>query len=125
MRTQVKNRIPFYYALYQGNTPQTDSDGYYTGESAITYGEPVLYEMGCVSPATGRSAVEQFGSLENYDKVIVTADTECPIDENSVLWIDSDITEPHDYIVKRVAKSLNGISIAVRKVKVTNESDQG
>ena len=119
MRTQVINRTPFYYALYEGNTPAVDEEGYYTSEPQITYSEPVLFESGCISPATGQSAVEQFGTLENYDKVIVTADMTCPIDENSVLWIDADVSEPYDYIVKRVAKSKNGISIAVRKVKIS------
>ena len=119
MRTQVINRTPFYYALYEGNTPAVDNDGYYTGETAVTYSEPVLFESGCISPATGQSAVEQFGTLEDYDKVIVTGDMSCPIDENSVLWIDADTKDPYDYIVKRVAKSKNGISIAVRKVKIS------
>jgi len=31
-----------------------------------------------------------------------------------------DITQKHDYIVKRVAKSLNFISYAVKKVKVND-----
>jgi len=119
VRTQVINRTPFYYALYEGNTPAVDNDGYYTGETAVTYSEPVLFESGCISPATGQSAVEQFGTLEDYDKVIVTGDMSCPIDENSVLWIDADTKDPYDYIVKRVAKSKNGISIAVRKVKIS------
>ena len=51
-----------------------------------------------------------------------------PIDEYSVLWIDKlpQLNEdgttdtPHDYIVQRVARGLNSISIAVRKVSVSN-----
>ena len=43
-----------------------------------------------------------------------------PIDENSILWVDQlDTTEDHDYIVKRVAKSLNVVSIAIAKVDVS------
>lgn len=100
-----------------------------------------------VSPATGQSNTEIFGNLENYDKVIVTDDLTCPIDENSVLFIDKepeftegvtidyqesetvlgdDVVTPvtvsvpvYDYAVRRVAKSLNSISIAVRKVNVS------
>lgn len=120
MRTQVINRTPFYYALYEGKTPATDEEGYYTGEDEITYSDPVRYTLGTISPATGMSNTEQFGNLENYDKVIVTADMSCPIDENSVLWIDEKCSDnPYDYIVKRVSKSINGISIAVAKVKVS------
>ena len=120
MRTQMINRTPFYYALCSGKTQEKDEDGFYTGETPAEYEEPVLYKRGNISPATGMSNTEQFGNLESYDKVIVTSDMTCPIDENTVLWIDeTDTSKPHDYIVKRVAKSINGISIAVAKVKVS------
>ena len=45
-----------------------------------------------------------------------------PIDEYSILWVDTlprlneDI--PHDYVVKQVARSLNSVSLAVSKVDV-------
>ena len=120
MRTLVRNRTPFWYALYEGNTPDVDEDGYYTGENSPQYTEAVLYEQGNISAARGDAQTEQFGNLENYDKVIVTGDMECPIDENSVLWIDAEPPAPYDYVVTRVGKSINGIAIAVRKVKVEN-----
>lgn len=120
MRTQRRNRTPFYYALYTGKEEVKGADGYYTGDTPPKHGKPILYTYGNVSPATGQAITEQFGTLESYDKVIVTADMDCPIDENTVLWIDNlDITKPYDYIVKRVSKSLNGISIAVAKVNVS------
>ncbi len=62
----------------------------------------------------------QFGDTENYDKVLMTDDLNVPITETSILWIDAlDTTKPHDYIVKKVAKSLNSVSIAVSKVSVS------
>lgn len=98
-----------------------------------------------ISQATGQSNTEQFGNLENYDKVIVFEDLNCPIDENSVLFIDKEpeygdpiiigyedsqtvLGEPvpiiykpplYDYTVRRVAKSINSVSVAVRKVNVS------
>ena len=58
-----------------------------------------------------------------------------PIDEYSILWIDTmpelnadgslavdsegKVKTPHDYIVKKVAKSLNSVSYAVSKVSVS------
>jgi len=40
----------------------------------------------------------------------------CPIDESSILWIDDlDTTKAHDYVVTKVAPSLNVIQYAVRK----------
>lgn len=122
MRTQMINRTPFYYALYSGKTSEVDEDEFYTGEDTPNHGDPVLYTKAVISAARGTVDTEQFGNIDNYDKVIVTADMECPIDENSILWIDeTDTAKAHDYIVKRVAKSKNSISIAVAKVKVSNE----
>lgn len=119
-----RNLKPIWYCLYKGEEPVKDENGYETGEKQPTYEEPV--NMMCnVSPATGYAQTEMFGNLESYDKVIVTDDMSCPIDENTVLFID---TEPsftddgkpiYDYMVRRVAKSLNNISYAVRKVKVS------
>ena len=67
---------------------------------------------------------EMFGSLDNYDKVIVLTDTCCPIDTETVLFIGKPYEENTDgvpvfnYTVRRVAKSLNYVAIAVRKVDV-------
>ena len=77
-----------------------------------------------VSPARGQASVEMFGNLDGYDKVLVTDWVECPIDENSVLFVDKAPaydTSGHpiyDYIVRRVAKSLNSVAIAIGKVSV-------
>ncbi len=124
MRILERNKSTFYYLLYTSKTPVLDDEGYETGEQDVEYGEPVEMRAN-VSAATGQSQVEQFGNLENYDKVIVTDDMTCPINENTVLFIDKEPSydeqgKPQfDYTVKRVAKSLNSISIAVSKVKVS------
>ena len=120
MRTQRINRTPFYYALYQGKTPCIDENGFNTGEMQISYTTPQRYTRGNISPATGQSEIESFGNLQSYDKVIVTGDMCCPINEDSILWVDeADVTKPHDYIVKKIAKSKNVISIAIAKVRVS------
>lgn len=124
MRTLKRNQRMFWYALYLDKEIVTDEYGNETGEPRVIYGEPVKMYAN-ISQATGQSNVEQFGNLDNYDKVIVTEWLDCPIDENSVLFIDK---EPEhntdgdlmfDYTVRRVAKSINSISIAVSKVKVS------
>lgn len=123
MKLLQRNLQPIWYCLYKGKEPLLDDNGYETGESTFSYHKPV--KMMCnVSPATGEAQVALFGSLESYDKVIVTDDMKCPIDENTVLFIDSrpgyNQGKPtFDYKVHRVAKSLNSISIAVSKVKVS------
>lgn len=123
MKTMERNKTAFWYMTYADRVPVTDEYGNEIGE-LVTYNEPVMLRAN-ISPATGSSQVEQFGSLAGYDKVIVTDDVNCPIDENSVLFIDkavkfTDDGKPlYDYTVKRVARSLNSVSYAVTKVSVS------
>lgn len=124
MKLLKRNLSTIHYCLYERSEPILDDDGNETGEDRITYSEPVEFECS-VSAATGYSATEMFGNLENYDKTIITDDMECPIDEHSVLFVDkepefdTDGRPLYDYIVRRVAKSINNISFAIRKVDVT------
>ena len=123
MKLMKRNLSSIHYCLYTERTPLTDADGNETGEYKVGYSEPV--ELKCnVSPATGYAQVNMFGNLESYDKVIITDNMDCPIDENTVLFIDKDPEfkdgkPTFDYTVRRVAKSLNTISYAVSKVKVS------
>jgi len=117
------NKRPLWYALYDGTEMVTDSNGYMTGEKRVCYKAPVKMDAN-ISAAKGYSEAEVFGTDLQYDRVIVTCDMDCPIDETTVLCIDKEPTYSDgnllfDYVVKRVAKSLNVISIAVSKVAVT------
>lgn len=125
MRAMERNKQELYYLLYDRTDPVKDEYGNETGEGKVAYKDAVLFRAN-VSAATGSSQVEQFGNLAGYDKVIVTDDMSCPIDENTVLFLDkepeysTDDGRPlYDYMVKRVAKSLNSVSIAVTKVSVS------
>ena len=130
MRNQQRNQRTLWYRLYQSVAPLTYTDEYgnvlENGENASGYGDPVEMRAN-ISPATGSVLPEQFGRLEDYDRIVETADVSCPIDENSVLYIDTaplqDLNtlewSAHDYIVRRVAKSLNGVRIYVKKVDVS------
>lgn len=124
MKLMKRNLKPVSYCLFKEKVPLKDKDGYETGESGVGYADPV--EIQCsVSPAMGYTQAQMFGNLESYDKVLITDDMSCPIDENTVLFIDKkpefdDKGKPiFDYTVRRVAKSLNSISYAVSKVKVS------
>ena len=129
MRSLQRNKQTIWYRLLDSNpTPITKTDEWgnilETGEYTQTYLGPVQLKIN-VSQATGASITEQFGNLDNYDKVLSTTWMECPISETTLLYIDKEPTETngvwssHDYVVRRVAKSINGISIAVRKVDVS------
>ena len=125
MRCMVRNKSKFYYASYIGETEIIDEYGNATGEYEVSYDNPKeIY--GNVSAAQGEMQSRQFGESESYDKVIVLDDRNAPIDEHSILWVDTlptinedgNTDTSHDYVVKKVAKSLNGLSIAIRSVIV-------
>lgn len=124
MKTLKRNKQAFWYALYDGKQAVKDTDGNETGEYKIVYKTAEKTE-GNISAATGSSQVEQFGNFAGYDRVIVTEDVNSPIDENTVLFVDISPTydtenQPlYDYVVKRVAKSLNSVSYAITKVTVS------
>lgn len=124
MKIMERNKRRFWYLLYEGTEPLKDDAGYETGESRVVYGEPVAMRAN-VSAASGSAQVEQFGDLAGYDRVIVTDDMVCPIDEHSVLFLEGepvyaeDGTPQYDHIVRRVARALDSIAYAVRKVSVS------
>lgn len=119
MKCLERNKQPFFFCLYGVSETK---DEY--GNTVKGYGEAVEMKAN-ISPATGYTQVEQFGTEVEYDKVIVTDDMTCLIDENTVLFIDKmpEFTlggKPiYDYVVKRVARSLNSISYAVSRVNVS------
>jgi hypothetical protein len=125
MRILHRNKVRIFYANYVDKVPVTDEDGYQTGEYEVVYSNPVE-ARGNVSSARGEVVTRQFGEDESYDRVIVMDDPQVPITQASVLWIDTAPTiqadgttdTPYDYIVKKVAPSLNSVSIAVSKVNV-------
>ena len=126
MRNLIRNKTKFYFAPYIGETDITDEYGNLTGEHKITYGNPVRMH-GNVSAAQGEIQSRQFGESERYDKVIVLDDMNVMFGEHSILWVDTlphlnedgSTDTPHDYIVRKIARGLNGVSIAISKVVVT------
>ena len=122
MKLLKRNTRTVYYCNYAGKTYEVDADGYKTGEFKKTYTEPK--ELVCnVSPASGLVVSEIFGNVDGYNRVIVTDDMDATIDENTVVCVDvspeydnGDVN--FDYLVKRVARSLNSVSILLAKVDV-------
>ena len=125
MRCMVRNKKKFYYASYIESNEITDEYGNKTGEYEITYGNPIE-ARGNVSGAQGEIQIRQFGESENYDKVIVLDNIDTPINEYTVLWVDTlpllnedgSTSTPYDYIVKKVSRTINSVSIAISKVTV-------
>lgn len=133
MRCLRRNMIPFWYALYSGHAPILDENGDDTGQYEVRYGNPEQAH-GNVSAATGDVNTRLFGDSLDYDKVIAYERADTPIDEHAVLWIDTppecsedgslavdengEFVTPWDYVVRKVARSLNSALIAVSKVNV-------
>ena len=125
MKCMIRNQRKFYYASYIKNEEIIDEYGNSTGEYEVIHGNPIK-ALGNISSAMGETQVRQFGESESYDKVIVLDNINSPINEYSILWVDTlphlnddgATDTPHDYIVKKVARSLNSVSIAISKVNV-------
>ena len=135
-RIAFRNARTFWYALYESTETTTDEYGNQSG-THVQYGNPVMAH-GNISAARGSVMAQQFGLNEMYDKTIVLGDRDTPIDECTVLWIDSEpeldtngalkvnangeIVTPWDYIVRRVGRGLPNFGstvIAVSKVNVS------
>lgn len=134
MRAMLRNKSRFYYAKFVGKEAVKDEYGNDTGKYNVIHDNPAEY-FANISSAKGETTTRQFGESESYDKVIVMDNTAPPIDEYMILWVDKEpkidetgalvtdkdgnVLTPHDYIVKKVAKSLNSVSIAITKVEVS------
>lgn len=122
MRCLKRNQRFFWYALYNGETELTDSDGLYTGEIGPGYETPVQMKAN-ISASKGTADTELFGEDLQYSRTIATDDMNCPITEESAVWIEREPVDgegnavPHNYVVKGVAKSLNHIVYAVAKAE--------
>ena len=126
MKALAINKQTLWYSLCTGKNPVYDANGLLTGEYKMGYATPVKAKMN-ISPANGRVAFEAFGIATNYDKTIVTDKMDCPIAEDTVLWIGIEptsvvngttVNNPYNFVVNRVAKSLNSIVYGVTEVSV-------
>ena len=124
MKILARNTIRLYYALVDTEEDTYDEYGNLTGSPHLTYKDPVPARM-TYGARTGGIALTAHGLEDNYDLQLMTDDMSCPINENSVLFVDSSPSydaggnPQYDYIVKKVAPSINSISIAIAKVKVS------
>lgn len=136
VRALGRNKRTVYYCLpEEDNVALVDANGNRTGEYVTIYDDAVELHAN-VSAAKGTADLELFGDAEAYDKVLVTTDLACPITENTVLFVDcapsyTEITVKqktesgsvtrlylaplYDYVVVKVAKSINSVSYALRK----------
>ena len=109
MQTLQRNAFTVWYQVYAGQVEIEDEYGNPTGSFADTYGPLQSAQLAV------------FGTLLDYDRVMSTADTTCPIDEQTVLWLDgAPTTGPYTHYVKQRAPWKNSLVFAVKQVEVTN-----
>ena len=119
MRDLRRNKRPVYYALLERGE-STDEWGNKVNVEGYTIPAPLWISK---SANKGEAAAQAFGTDLQYDREMSTHDMGCPIDEYSHLWIDSEPSEPHDYEVAAVSKSLNCIRYALKRVNVSYEKN--
>lgn len=136
MRSLKKNQQPLYYATYAGQQTiyKRDENGEIIyaddektipvelGEQAV-YNEPVLFSANA-SAGKGSAQEDVFGKDVDYTRTISATDVCLPIDELSLVWIESQPTylgdgsvDPNsaDYkVAARPARSLNQLMIALK-----------
>lgn len=117
MRTLKRNKRPVAYAFYSGTRDLVDGDGNYTGETEIFYSTPVKTLMN-VSGGRGQADIALFGLTSNFSRTVVTEDLDTNFNTDTVFWIESDPdTQPHDYRVVAVARTINQVVLALEEVE--------
>lgn len=120
MRTLKRNKRPVAYALYNGLVEQVDEEGNYTGEFIVTYTTPVKTLMN-VSGGRGQADIALFGLTDSFSRTATTEDLETDFNTETVFWVEKDPdTEPFDYRVVAVSRTINQVVIALAETDVAN-----
>lgn len=120
-----RNKQKFYYSTFIENVPITDEYGNQTSEWEAIYSNPILC-FGNVNMNFGENINYPIGIDHDVDKVIYIDNLNTPITEHSLIWFDIDLNlddegktqVPHNYVVKKISKSLNHMLVAIDKVNV-------
>jgi len=118
------NRLkrPFYWQNFAGYEDRTDDAGV-LAVTFPTYSETFSARAN-VSANKGSAEAEMFGNLLEYDRVIVTRQTDIDMNETSIIWLDgAKPPDPYNYIVARKAVSNNIAVFALKRVEVGNEDN--
>lgn len=110
MRSLQKNWREIEYSTPQGTESILDDYGNDTLEVRTIYSEPKTLKVN-ISANVGQDAVNTFGSLTDYSRTITYCGEECPLVEGSRVSFGS-----QEYVVIKVADSINGFLIALREV---------
>ena len=116
MQLLKRNQKEMMYKAFNGSTSMiTDSGGFKTGEYEVGYGSLSTF-YAYTTPSRGETSNEMFGKDLDYDKIMYVP-LDCGINEYALLWVDASSTASNDYVVQKVAESLNHKAIAIKKVR--------
>lgn len=121
----MRYKRPIYFCNFI-RAEYVEKDGKKTGRRITVY-DNVVTVYGTVSTPTGTAVLDMFGTDKDYDKIVVLDKPDIDINENTVLWLDVPYSEnvAHDYIVRRVIRNHNFLTIGVRKVDVKKPTLSG
>lgn len=123
MRTLKRNKRPVAFAFYAGVQELTDDYGNYTGEYDVSYTEPVKTMMN-VSGGRGQADIALFGLAQTFARTATTEDLDTPFSTETVFWIEKDPdTEPFDYRVVAISRTINQVVLALAEVERTIEAE--
>ena len=121
MRTLQRNKRTIYYALYNGVQEVVDSDGNYTGEQEVSYGEVQTARMN-VSGGRGQAEIELFGVDNPFTRTAVTDDLTTPFNTDTIFWFEADpLVNPHNYRCTGISRTINQVVIALAELDVQME----
>lgn len=115
MRSVQRNKQPIWYALRLSSTEVIDEYGNATGEFVEQYSVPMKLNINVGVPK-GQITLERFGLNDNYTRVLATTDMNCPLQEDSILWIGIPATERNNYVVKKIMPAINQLLIGLEEV---------
>lgn len=146
MRILDRNKKPIWFSNSVRTVPVTDRNGLKTGGKRNIYGKPVMekFSLAISSGANnlgsqGMAELEQYGVVTGYTHRAVTENMDCPMNEESILWLTShpdltweDMTEQafeeaqengeihpvYQFRVVRKAVSLNHLIFYLKEVDV-------
>ena len=123
MRNLEINKSSFYFANFKDTEKVKDENDHFTGEIIVLYHKPVKIKKH-ISGAKGSSYNETFGTDINYDKTILFTKDEFKklgITENTIFFLNvapkkEGNTYKYDYIVSKIAETINQVVVAIKKV---------
>lgn len=112
------DKRPLWYSNPVGDkTPVVDEWGNETGETSQTWSDPAKLMLN-VSPPTGSAEANPFGAFTDYSYVVSSSSKKrnTPLYEGTHVWFQTDIANPFNYIVVKVAEHITDTLYALKEV---------